>query len=320
MLQNGDFAAGTSGWFGYPTGASGIFSTDATTFHSAPAAARIDVAGVGPGGEFKVWQDPIPLQALQSYTLSFWARASTPQQIQVHFYSENCPALRCWNDREFCVGTSWSRYEISFASTGTASAGLNLFVHEPGTVWLDDVSLRTGDTTLYRRDFDNGVALLNYTNVPQTVDLGGTFWRLRIEGHPVFDGAPVVSEMVPPSDARIVMRDSVPPLPPDTSTTSDVAPPPGARNALWQNVPNPFNPTTEVRFSLAREERATLAVYDVAGRRVRRLFEGRVAPGTVQRALWDGRDAQGRPLPSGIYLLRLDSPSWRESRKMVLLR
>ena len=320
LLQNGDFSVGTSGWFGFPFSATGSMALDSTTFHSGPTALRIDVASVSPGGHYKLWQSNISLVHHQPYTLSFWARAAGPRSITIHVYSDSCPSYRCWNDREFFLGTDWTRYEISFASTGTAVAGLNLFVDEPGSVWLDDLSLRTGDTSLFRREFEGGIVLLNYTNQNQTVDLGGTFYRPRIPGNTVFDGASVTQEIVPPSDARIVLRDSTP-APGDTSTVSDVPPADRARNALWQNEPNPFNPTTEIRFTLERDEPATLAIYDVAGRRVRTLLDRAAAStGTVHRVGWDGRDDRGYPLSSGVYVYRLSTPSFAQSRKMVLLR
>jgi streptogramin lyase len=88
---------------------------------------------------------------------------------------------------------------------------------------------------------------------------------------------------------------------------------------LRPNHPNPFNPQTTVAFSLPREESVRLAVHTLAGARVAVLADRVFAAGehTLQ---WDGRDDQGRALPSGQYLLHLDSPSLRQSRKMTLLR
>lgn len=319
MLQNGSFTNGTTSWPGYPFGATGTMAADSVDYHSGPAALRVDVTAVNPGGEFKVWQNPLSLVHHQAYTLSFWARSSSTTQLVAHFYSEGCPSYRCWNDRRFWVTPEWQRFEVSFASNATASAALNLFVRDPLTLWLDDVSLRTGDTGLFRRDFENGAVLLNYTNVQQTVDLGGTFWRLRVPGSLVWNGARVTQELVPRSDARIVLRDSVPPLP-DSGWVSDVVVAPGARNTLWQNEPNPFNPSTQIAFTLAREEPVTLTVLDVAGRRVRLLAEGPLAAGVVHRRRWDGRDDGGRPVASGVYFYRLETPSFSQTRKMVLVR
>jgi hypothetical protein len=149
--------------------------------------------------------------------------------------------------------------------------------------------------------------------------LGGTFWRLRIPNSTEFDGARITQETIPFSDARIVMRDSVPPLPPDTTGVSDAPPISRHRNALFQNDPNPFNPSTIIRFALERETQVTLAVYDVAGRRVSMLLDGVLEAGE-HRALWDGRDGRGRSLPSGVYLYRLRAGLYTETRKMTLVR
>jgi hypothetical protein len=319
ILQNGDFTAGTAGWNAYPFGGAGTFAADTTLFHSAPAAARAQVTSIDPGGEFKIWQSAVPLVHHQAYTLSFWGRATVPLQLGIHLYSEQCPNLRCWSEHNFCLGPQWQRYEMSFTANATATAGLNIFARTPSTVWLDDVSLRAGDTSLFRRDFDEGVVLLNYTNVNQTVDLGGVFWRPKVPENPVWDGARVTQEIIPPSDARIVLRDSVPDLP-DTTGVSDVAPAGSWRAQLHQNEPNPFNPSTGIAFALGGEEPASLAIYDVAGRRVRTLFLRRRLPaGMTHRVRWDGTDDAGRRVPAGVYMYRITTPTWGASRKMVLL-
>jgi hypothetical protein len=85
------------------------------------------------------------------------------------------------------------------------------------------------------------------------------------------------------------------------------------------NYPNPFNPTTTVRFALASEQQVRVAVLDVAGALVRILAEGAHGPGQHELT-WDGRDRAGRPLASGTYLLRLQTPGASESRKLTLVR
>jgi hypothetical protein len=94
----------------------------------------------------------------------------------------------------------------------------------------------------------------------------------------------------------------------------------GLVNRLWQNAPNPFNPATSIRYSVARENaRVTLHVYDVAGRRVATLIDEPTAAGE-HVARWDGRDDRGRQVASGIYFSRLSVDGWTASRKMVLLK
>jgi hypothetical protein len=95
------------------------------------------------------------------------------------------------------------------------------------------------------------------------------------------------------------------------------APAPGTR--LAQNVPNPFNPTTTIRFSLATGGPATVSIYDANGRLVRTLVDETRAAGD-HAVPWDGRDARGKSVASGVYFYRLVAGSVIESKKMVLLK
>jgi choice-of-anchor B domain-containing protein len=88
---------------------------------------------------------------------------------------------------------------------------------------------------------------------------------------------------------------------------------------LAQNAPNPFNPSTRIAFTLAHRDRVTLAIYDVTGRRVRRLVAGTLAAGRHE-AIWDGRDDAGRALASGVYFCRMAAGTRVETRRMVLVK
>jgi hypothetical protein len=90
--------------------------------------------------------------------------------------------------------------------------------------------------------------------------------------------------------------------------------------ALEQNVPNPFNPRTEIGFELGESASVTLLVLDAAGRRVRTLIEGEVRARGRHAASWDGLDDGGRPLPSGVYFYRLAAGGAVEGRRMSLVR
>lgn len=88
---------------------------------------------------------------------------------------------------------------------------------------------------------------------------------------------------------------------------------------MQQNVPNPFNPTTRIDFSLERAARVTLTVYDTMGRYVTTLLEKDMSPGT-HTVEWNGRDDQGRRLASGVYFYRLTAGKHTFSRKAVILK
>ena len=73
---------------------------------------------------------------------------------------------------------------------------------------------------------------------------------------------------------------------------------------LLQNHPNPFNPSTRIRFNAARPGHARLEIFDIAGRRVATLLDEPVAAG-LSSLDWNGTDHAGRELPSGLYFSRL---------------
>ncbi len=72
------------------------------------------------------------------------------------------------------------------------------------------------------------------------------------------------------------------------------------------NVPNPFNPRTEIAFTLAASGPVRLELYDIRGALVRVLHDGAM-PGGDNRVVWDGRDDAGQPAPSGTYLCWLEA-------------
>lgn len=80
--------------------------------------------------------------------------------------------------------------------------------------------------------------------------------------------------------------------------------PPAGSCGLWM-FPNPFNPNTRVRFSLAEPGPVRLEVLDLLGRTVDVLLAEPDAAAGPREAVWDGRDAAGREAPSGVYLFRL---------------
>ena len=88
---------------------------------------------------------------------------------------------------------------------------------------------------------------------------------------------------------------------------------------LAQNSPNPFNPVTQIHFSLAEAGPARLAVYDARGRLLRVLMDGHQAAGE-QRVTWDGRDDTGRAQASGVYLYRLETAERAVSKRMLLIK
>jgi hypothetical protein len=84
-------------------------------------------------------------------------------------------------------------------------------------------------------------------------------------------------------------------------------------------VPNPFNPSTAIHFSLGQGGPTTVEIFDTRGRLVRRLVNETLGAGGHE-AVWDGRDDQGRGLPSAVYLAQVRSGHQRGVTKMILTK
>ncbi|MCE5272236.1 T9SS type A sorting domain-containing protein, partial [bacterium] len=91
--------------------------------------------------------------------------------------------------------------------------------------------------------------------------------------------------------------------------------------SLMQNSPNPFNPSTSIKFEVPEgaTEHVSLSVFDVRGRKVATLIDGQVDPG-IHVVFWEGTDQAGRKLPSGVYFYRLNAGNFERVRKMVMLK
>ncbi len=83
---------------------------------------------------------------------------------------------------------------------------------------------------------------------------------------------------------------------------------------LLQNYPNPFNPTTNISFSLPNAENVNLSVYNVLGQKVLTLVDGQMDAG-VHVVAFDGSS-----MASGMYFYRIDTKSFSETKKMVMLK
>lgn len=106
-------------------------------------------------------------------------------------------------------------------------------------------------------------------------------------------------------------------LPP---TTTPAAPEGIAPAITLVLSPNPSRlETVSIRFRLESGGEGRLDLFDVQGRRIRRLFDGPLPAGETILA-WDGRDERGRPVPAGIYSYRLSAASWRATGRLIRLR
>jgi hypothetical protein len=89
---------------------------------------------------------------------------------------------------------------------------------------------------------------------------------------------------------------------------------------LVRCAPSPFRTSTEIRFRLDTAAPVTLAIYDVRGQRVRTLLDRASRVAGEHAVAWTGRDDAARPLPSGLYLFRLEAGALRASGRTLLVR
>ena len=102
------------------------------------------------------------------------------------------------------------------------------------------------------------------------------------------------------------------------NTTPVEAKPPRV-TALYPNEPNPFNPTTKIRFDLARQGQVEIRIFDVSGRGVRHLVHGELGAAR-HSVIWNGFDDAGRRVVTGVYFYRLVTDDYSATRKMIVLK
>lgn len=89
---------------------------------------------------------------------------------------------------------------------------------------------------------------------------------------------------------------------------------------LEQCQPNPFNPRTTIKYSLAREGLVTLLVHDISGRTVRVLLDGQMVGRGGHEVIWDGLDSAGKETASGVYFYQIKALGTTATKRMTLVR
>ncbi len=88
---------------------------------------------------------------------------------------------------------------------------------------------------------------------------------------------------------------------------------------LYPNYPNPFNPETEIRFALTRSSHVVINIYNTLGQQIGTLIDTEYAAG-FHSVRWDGKDRNGSPVSSGVYLYQIQAGEFSQVRKMSLIR
>lgn len=89
---------------------------------------------------------------------------------------------------------------------------------------------------------------------------------------------------------------------------------------LDQNYPNPFNPSTTIEFSIPKTEQVKLSVYDLNGRHIKTLIDGRLYPAGKYSIQWDGRDNFGEKVSSGMYYYHIEAGGFAKAKSMLMIK
>ncbi len=220
MLSNGSFESGTDGW---------MMLNVNTTLDTADKVAgnrslrvfghtnyAADVGGASLRGP------TIDLIAGRQYTLVFSAKASKMREIFLRLDWSR-------NQGNYLVPDRWTKfvYTITAESSGTFRPIIELG-REDTQFWIDEVYVFEGDPNVFRRDFENGIVVVNATPKYRTVGLGGTFQRIKGTGQdPVNNGQSLNAVTLPPFDAAILVRpEQADPVEPPPVTSPPVTSPP----------------------------------------------------------------------------------------------
>jgi len=236
---------------------------------------------------------PNPYQSGSS--VSHWSTALSPNELMEPAYTgaNHNPALAQWLFKD--IGWTLSPIvSVAIASFQARAVDGNVELRATFESTFDAV-----DVTVYRAED------ADYRTV-ETVPAGGSGEFVYLDGTARPGHSYLYRIGVTDGDGEFLS-------PPQRVTL------PALTAAIEQNVPNPFNPTTSIRYTLSAPGRVTLMVFDAGGRLVRTLVDGNVDAG-AHDALWDGRDNAGRSVGSGVYFYRIESGSFVASRKMVLLK
>jgi FlgD Ig-like domain len=271
-------------------------------------------------------QGTVPADTLKQFSTLIWVSDGYGDEYQwveepIHSYLEaGGNVLLLTRDGDAMLNALETAYlGISWQPDGNISGAVSVYPGLVGMAGTHDYT-STIDTTLSQAEsrllFETGSGEVHGAGVWRKPADGGTYRTnggqfVLICGHPYFwDHASLRANC-----QYILDHFFEEPYDPATGVAGGGA---GRIFALDPNRPNPFNPTTRLSFQLPERGQASLRVYDVTGRLVATLAEGVLEAGK-HAVSWEGTDAAGRRVASGIYFCRLASGEREASRKVVLL-
>jgi len=170
---------------------------------------------------------------------------------------------------------------------------------------------RSGDVaaTAITRDLTGYEVFLDGTSVANVTETNHTFTGLNI-GQEYIAGVKAVYDNGTSDMSTVVFT-----FDPDSGDNNAVV----AITELGSNYPNPFNPTTNISFSLKEAGKVSLDVYNAKGQKIRTLLNSEMAAAN-HVVTWNGDDNSGKKVSSGIYFYKMHTAKYTETKKMLLMK
>ena len=204
LISNGTFDSNINGWSGKRltvsrrTGGSNVKDGSGALHATQHSPYQRDF------WETQIKSPPVTVTRNTQYTLVFSAKSSIIREISVGVGGHG---------ERFMLGPQWQRFVVPFTAKNNSTAPINFNVgRENSEIWLDSVHVFEGNANVFRRDFDNGIVVVNATPNSRTINLNGTFERINGTQDNVNNGATVTSITLPAHDSAVLVK-------PDNITT-----------------------------------------------------------------------------------------------------
>ncbi len=184
----------------------------------------------------------------------------------------------------------------------TTISGPTTVYKRTNNTWFSNIYNGHGPYTY--KWFKNGTQVSTAQNL--TMNSGTSSFTLRLEVTDTYTNMTATSTM------NVTVNSVIDPIEKSLSETPN-------EFKLHGNYPNPFNPTTTIKFDLKEDSKVTLKIYNTLGQEVRSLVNDTKEAG-YHSVLWDGKNNQGSAVPSGLYIYRINAGNYVKSMKMMLVK
>ena len=195
------------------------------------------------------------------------------------------------------VGQTW---QIPFASTENT---ISLNVQNNSSLEAKNVSVTFNHLPTWL-NFKSSTALLKDVSANSTGDAEFTF---SVDKKAPVEKDTTLTATISTSDGQTWTKD----------ITIEVAAPKDYQ--LYNNFPNPFNPSTKIAFDLPKASHVKLVIYDIVGREVAQVADADYPAGYTELT-WNGTNSHGTMVSSGVYFYRISTEKWNKVKKMMLLK